>query len=163
MRSPSASLADPQKRRARPLCPPKARTRRSRPVAARNVTAALSPDTWSLSMKILRPGTGSGGWNSISGDVQPPSGSCSSATAVPGTATTSRARTDNPTRALRNLPRFRRRGFFFPPWPAARRPLTFSLAVFSADACRTSRADGRASVHLAVCGFSASCGARALP
>ena len=55
MLSPSASAAEPQKRSQLPCGPPKARTRMSRAVAARNVTAARSPVTVSPSTNIRRP------------------------------------------------------------------------------------------------------------
>ena len=55
MLSPSASVAEPQKRSQLPCGPPKARTRMSRAVAARRVTAARSPVTVSASTNILRP------------------------------------------------------------------------------------------------------------
>ena len=90
MRSPSSRDADPQKRSHVPCGPPKARTRMSRAVAARRVTAARSPVTDNLSTNILRPSTGSGGWNSISSELQPPS-SWPSARAAWGTVATAAA------------------------------------------------------------------------
>ena len=66
MRSPSSREADPQNRSQLPCGPPKARTRRSRGVAARRMTAARPPETVSLSTKSRRPSTGSVTSKSIS-------------------------------------------------------------------------------------------------
>ena len=66
-------------------------------MAARRVTLARSPDTCSPSTNILRPGTGSGGWNSIS------SCQCPSARAGWGTATTANARAATASTASHDL------------------------------------------------------------
>ena len=104
MLSPSASVAEPQKRSQLPCGPPKARTRMSRAVAARRVTAARSPVTVSASTNIRRPGTGSFTSKSISSRQ----GSWSSARAAWGTVTTAAARTARAAMARKPLWGFRR-------------------------------------------------------
>ena len=102
MLSPSASVAEPQKRSQLPCGPPNARTRMSRAVAARRVTAARSPVTVSASTNIRRPGTGSFTSKSIS------SRQWSSARAAWGTVMTAAARTARAAMARKPLWGFRR-------------------------------------------------------
>ena len=105
MLSPSAREADPQKRSHLPCGPPKARTRMSRAVAARRVTAARSPETVSPSTNIRRPSTGS----STSKSISSRQGSWSSARADSGTATTAAIRTASATTGIHPIRGFRRR------------------------------------------------------
>ena len=145
MRSPSASLADPQKRSQSPSGPPKARTRMSRAVAARRVTAARSPETVSPSTNILRPGTGSVSSKSISSRQWPSARTAWGTVATAAARTTTAAAKRNPLwgfRCLdssvsalwpwprRSMPDLRRR---FPNQPWGRnglRPLRRSFCLF---------------------------------
>ena len=126
MRSPSSRLAEPQKRRELPWEPPKARTRMSRAVAARRVTAARSPVTDNPSTKSRRPSTGCGGWNSISSEVQPSSPG-PWARADCGTVATAAARATAARAAAQVFGRFLRRALRLP----APLPLMFSFSLSS--------------------------------